>query len=68
MLNVVVASRPSSRLLEETKVPANLSTIAEVILVRRTLAWITGIILLIATFLGVGFLLTYSLLSPLCFN
>lgn len=55
MLNVVVTSRPSPRLLEETKVPANLTTIAEVILVRRTLAWITGIILLIATFLGVCF-------------
>ncbi|CAA2959827.1 uncharacterized protein LOC111369945 [Olea europaea var. sylvestris] len=61
MLNVVVTSRPSPRLLEETKVPANLTTIAEVILVRRTLAWITGIILLIATFLGVFFLLNMPL-------
>ncbi|CAI9780491.1 unnamed protein product [Fraxinus pennsylvanica] len=68
MINVVVTSRPSPRLLEETKVLFNLTTIAGVILVRRTLAWITGIILLIATFLGVGFLLTYSLHRPLCFN
>lgn len=39
-------------LVEEAKVN---STIHEVILVRTTLAWITGIILLIATLMGVNF-------------
>jgi hypothetical protein len=31
------------------------TTIAEVALVRRTLAWITGIILLVSTLMGVSF-------------
>lgn len=39
-------------LVEEVKVN---TTIQEVILVRTTLAWLTGIILLIATLMGVNF-------------
>ncbi|PRQ35931.1 hypothetical protein RchiOBHm_Chr4g0385911 [Rosa chinensis] len=56
MLNVVFTSRPSARWLAETKTPTN-TTVVEVLLVRKTIAWITGIILLIATLLGVYFLL-----------
>lgn len=56
MLNVMFTSRPSARWLAESKIPTNM-TIVEVLLVRRTLAWITGIILIIATLLGVYFLL-----------
>ncbi|XP_061991159.1 uncharacterized protein LOC133709436 [Rosa rugosa] len=56
MLNVVFTSRPSARWLAETKIPTN-TTVVEVLLVRKTIAWITGIILLIATLLGVYFLL-----------
>lgn len=51
MLNVRFVAQPSVRWLEETKVPHDLKV--EVVLVRRTLAWITGIILIIATLLGV---------------
>lgn len=54
MLNVMFTSRPSARWLAESKIPTNM-TIVEVLLVRRTLAWITGIILIIATLLGVSF-------------
>lgn len=57
MLNVMFTSRPSARWLAESKIPTNM-TIVEVLLVRRTLAWITGIILIIATLLGVS--LSYS--------
>ncbi|KAM5552698.1 hypothetical protein ABKV19_025088 [Rosa sericea] len=56
MLNVVFASRPSARWLAETQIPTNM-TVVEVLLVRKIIAWITGIILLIATLLGVYFLL-----------
>jgi hypothetical protein len=52
VLDVVLTSQPSARWLEETKTPSN-GTIAEVALVRMTLAWITGIVLIIATLLGV---------------
>ncbi|KAG5249751.1 TYPE MEMBRANE family protein [Salix suchowensis] len=55
MLNVMLTSRPDGRWLEETKVPTPV-TFAAVALVRITLAWITGIILIIATLLGVYFL------------
>ncbi|KAA8527939.1 hypothetical protein F0562_035192 [Nyssa sinensis] len=53
MLNVKFISRPSPRWLEETEVSSNSTIYQEVVLVRWTLAWITGIILLIATLLGV---------------
>ncbi|XP_015887472.3 uncharacterized protein LOC107422525 [Ziziphus jujuba] len=59
MLNLRFIPRPSARWLEETKVPHDLKV--EVVLVRRTLAWITGIILIIATLLGVYFLLNMPL-------
>ena len=52
MLDIMLTSRPSERWLEETKTPS-IGTIAEVALVRLTLAWITGIVLIIATLLGV---------------
>ncbi|KAM7261539.1 hypothetical protein ACFE04_008906 [Oxalis oulophora] len=51
MLSVTLASRPSPRWLAE-KTTSPEAAIVEVILVRRTLAWLTGIILLIATILG----------------
>ncbi|XP_002297811.4 uncharacterized protein LOC7460513 [Populus trichocarpa] len=56
VLDVMLTSQPSARWLEETKTPSN-GTIAEVALVRMTLAWITGIVLIIATLLGIYYLL-----------
>ncbi|CDO99445.1 unnamed protein product [Coffea canephora] len=57
LLNVEIASRASPRWLEETKTPTNSTLVSEIVLVRRTIAWITGILLIIATLLGVYFLL-----------
>ena len=48
---MVSATRPGARWLVETK-GVN-ATVAEVVLVRRTLAWVTGVILLISTLIGV---------------
>ncbi|MBA0555447.1 hypothetical protein Golob_025625 [Gossypium lobatum] len=50
-MNMMYTSRPSLRWLEETKSSLN-TTLAAQMLVRRTLAWITGVVLLIATLLG----------------
>lgn len=62
MLNLVVDSRPSARWLEETKSGINTTLIEEAEkLVRRTVAWTTGILLIIATLLGVYFLLNMPL-------
>ncbi|CAI9771182.1 unnamed protein product [Fraxinus pennsylvanica] len=61
MLNVTVASRPSARWLEETEASTAFIKIEEVALVRKALAWITGIILLISTLLGIHFLLNMPL-------
>ncbi|OVA01594.1 hypothetical protein BVC80_9073g25 [Macleaya cordata] len=61
MLNVKFTSRSSSRLLEEKASSTNSTTVVEILLVRRTLAWITGIILLISTLLGIYFLLNMPL-------
>ncbi|XP_059448694.1 uncharacterized protein LOC132179909 isoform X1 [Corylus avellana] len=55
MLNTMFTSQPSARWLVETKDSYNV-TVLEVLLVRRILAWLTGIILLISTLLGVYFL------------
>lgn len=55
MFHISLTSRPSARLLEEKEAsPAII--IAEMVFVRKTLAWTTGIILLISTILGVCFL------------
>ncbi|RXI00472.1 hypothetical protein DVH24_000706 [Malus domestica] len=56
MLNVMYTSSSYARLLAE-KEGLNNTKIVQVLLVRRTLAWITGIILIISTLLGVCFLL-----------
>ncbi|KAL3828372.1 hypothetical protein ACJIZ3_017174 [Penstemon smallii] len=57
MLHVTVTSRSSARALQETE--ASIDTkIAEVIFVRITLAWTTGIILLLATILGIYYLVS----------
>ncbi|XP_071713335.1 uncharacterized protein [Rutidosis leptorrhynchoides] len=62
MLTLNFGSRPSSRWLEETKGGMPDSTrIAEVVLVRRTLAWLSGFILIIATLLGIHFLMNMPL-------
>ncbi|XP_031267769.1 uncharacterized protein LOC116126199 [Pistacia vera] len=61
VLNLMFTSRPSSRWLAETESNSNATMAAEVVLVRRTLAWLTGIILLIATLLGIYFLLNMPL-------
>ncbi|KAE8670273.1 hypothetical protein F3Y22_tig00112159pilonHSYRG00144 [Hibiscus syriacus] len=60
MMNVIATSRPSPRWLEGTKGQTK-TTLAAQVLVRRTLAWVTGIVLLIATLLGVYFLLNMPL-------
>jgi hypothetical protein len=54
MLNTMFTSQRSARWLVETKGSYN-ATVVEVLLVRRTLAWLTGIILLISTLMGVRF-------------
>lgn len=53
-LNVMFTSQPSARWLEEATGLPNSTVVAEVLLVRRTLAWFTGIILLVATIMGVS--------------
>ncbi|KAK7246165.1 hypothetical protein RIF29_41025 [Crotalaria pallida] len=50
----------AARLLAETEA-LNATKIAEVVLVRRTLAWVTGIILLISTLIGIYYLLNMPL-------
>ncbi|KZV45760.1 hypothetical protein F511_33365 [Dorcoceras hygrometricum] len=63
IFHVKVASQSSARWLEETVPSVDPIKIAEVAFVRMTLAWITGIILLIATLLGVSFsMLAYVIL------
>ncbi|KVI08273.1 hypothetical protein Ccrd_013361, partial [Cynara cardunculus var. scolymus] len=62
MLTVKFTTRPSPRWLEEEKGShADAIRIAEVLLVRRTLAWITGIILIVATLMGICFLMNMPL-------
>ncbi|OAY28238.1 uncharacterized protein LOC110602152 isoform X2 [Manihot esculenta] len=63
MLNVIMTSRPSARWLAEKEGSnaTNATTIAEIALVRKTLAWVTGIILLISTLLGIHLLLNMPL-------
>ncbi|MCD7453252.1 hypothetical protein HAX54_020292 [Datura stramonium] len=61
LFNVIFTSRPSARWLEETKASPNATAIEEIVLVRRTVAWITGILLIIATLLGIYFLLNMPL-------
>ncbi|CAH9079097.1 unnamed protein product [Cuscuta epithymum] len=60
MLNVILDSRPSARWLEEIHSPINDTLIEAQILVRRTVAWSTGILLIIATLLGIYALLNMS--------
>ncbi|KAL9237823.1 hypothetical protein vseg_012326 [Gypsophila vaccaria] len=59
MLDVTFSSvRPAARFMEEVKTSSNSTTAEEVRLVRLTVAWATGIILLIAVYIGV-YLLMY---------
>lgn len=55
ILNVKFTSHPAPRILEERRSGPGALIIVEVLLVRRTLAWLTGIILLVSTLLGVSF-------------
>lgn len=59
LLNVKFLAREPRWLAEVS--PFNSTTIAEVILVRRTLAWITGIILLLSAIIGTCCLLNMPL-------
>lgn len=61
VLDVTFASRPSPRWLEEVKSSSNSTLEAEVTLVRRTLAWFTGAVLLIATLIGIYLLVNMPL-------
>ncbi|KAL3620052.1 hypothetical protein CASFOL_034964 [Castilleja foliolosa] len=54
---VTVNPRSSARQLEENEISPEMIKIAEVLFVRLVLAWITGIILLLATLLGIYYLL-----------
>ena len=54
LLSVESSSRSSARSMAEVEGVPSGAIIAQVILVRLTLAWLTGIILLIATLLGVS--------------
>ncbi|XP_038995092.1 uncharacterized protein LOC120119345 isoform X2 [Hibiscus syriacus] len=60
LMNVTYTSGPSRRWLEETKKSLN-TTVAAQVLVRRTLAWVTGLVLILSTLLGVHFLLNMPL-------
>ncbi|EOY05327.1 Type 1 membrane protein, putative isoform 2 [Theobroma cacao] len=60
LMNVMFTSRPSPRWLAE-KIRSQNTTDAAQVLVRRTLAWVTGLVLVIATLLGVYFLLNMPL-------
>ncbi|VVA98491.1 unnamed protein product [Arabis nemorensis] len=57
LLTVGSSSRSSARSMAEVEGIPSPIIIAQVLLVRLTLAWLTGIILLIATILGVYFLM-----------
>ncbi|KAE8668097.1 hypothetical protein F3Y22_tig00112347pilonHSYRG00136 [Hibiscus syriacus] len=61
LMNVMYTSGPSRRWLEDTKKSLN-TTVAAQVLVRRTLAWVIGLVLIIATFLGVHFLVNMPLI------
>lgn len=63
LLDVISAShpRPYARWLKEAESSSNSTIAAEVILVRRTLAWVTAIVLLISTLIGVCLLKNMSL-------
>ncbi|KAL1200518.1 hypothetical protein V5N11_035317 [Cardamine amara subsp. amara] len=61
MLTVGSSSRSYARSMAEVEGGPSAIIIAEVLLVRLTLAWLTGIILLIATILGVYFLMNMPL-------
>ncbi|KAG5588553.1 hypothetical protein H5410_048987 [Solanum commersonii] len=61
LFDVVFTSQPSARWLEETQTSPDSTAIEEIILVRRTVAWITGLLLIIATLLGIYFLLNMPL-------
>ncbi|PSS35697.1 Protein transport protein like [Actinidia chinensis var. chinensis] len=58
LLNVMFTSQRPARWLEETKGSSGQTIDVEVLLVRTILAWLTGIILLIATLMGI-----YSLMN-----
>ncbi|KAJ0254713.1 hypothetical protein HA466_0105790 [Hirschfeldia incana] len=57
LLSIGSSSRSYARSMAEVEGVPSAAIIAQVILVRLTLAWLTGIILLIATILGVYFLM-----------
>jgi len=50
--DVIFTPRHTARWLAETSTLN--ATLPEVVLVRRTLAWVTGIILLVSTLMGVS--------------
>ena len=61
LLSVDSSSGSSARSMAEVEGVPSGAIIAQVILVRLTLAWLTGIILLIATILGVSSLILSSI-------
>ncbi|XP_057486184.1 uncharacterized protein LOC130772309 isoform X2 [Actinidia eriantha] len=61
LLNVMFTSQRPARWLEEAKGSSGQTIDVEVLLVRTILAWLTGIILLIATLMGIYFLMNMPL-------
>ncbi len=61
MLDVIYTSQPTTRSLAEVEDSPDLTATIKVALVRKTLAWITGIILVVSTLLGIYFLLNMPL-------
>ncbi|KAK6161431.1 hypothetical protein DH2020_004812 [Rehmannia glutinosa] len=61
IFHATVTYRPSARWLEETEASPDITKLAEVYFVRTALAWITGIILLISTLLGIYYLMNMPL-------
>ncbi|KAL7145171.1 hypothetical protein ABFS83_07G062500 [Erythranthe nasuta] len=58
IFDVTATSRPSARSMAETEeASAEFTKIAEIVFVRTALAWVTGIIFLIATYLAIYFLM-----------
>lgn len=54
MLDVILTPQPSTRSLAEEEDTADLTATIKVALVRKTLAWTVGFILVASTLLGVS--------------
>lgn len=60
MLDVTFSSNPTARFLEEVEPSLNSTIVEEIALVRLTVAWASGILFLIAAYIGVSLLPTQN--------